>query len=157
MILIALTPDSPFNSLFAHGPAQPIVNFIGRTIGKTTTDLSGWVLVQRFLYPWLALMAMTVVHEFGHAVVGTLTGFRLLFIQISRLQITPPFHFKWVRKGQFPGAAGFAFLTPIHTRNLRARALAMTAAGALANLVSLLIVFFLPQAGPFCGWLSSSR
>ena len=145
---------SPEFSPRAYHFAGPILRFLDNAFGKNTPDeLSALIILWRFLSPILAQLAITIVHELGHAVAGKFAGFRILFIGIGPLKIRPPFHLKWGGEGWLPDASGFTALSPIHSDGLRNRAIATLLGGPLANLATATLVMFTNGGkGAFFAW-----
>ncbi|HKD13929.1 MAG TPA: hypothetical protein VKE71_05215, partial [Candidatus Angelobacter sp.] len=120
----------------SFGPGAQFRQFLNNAIGKIfPSNLIGYEILLPFIFSWLALFAAVAVHELGHLLAGVATRFRLLYVQLGRVQIRPPFHVKWRRKG-LPGATGFTAMVPVDARKLRLRALIMLFGGPAANLIT---------------------
>ena len=129
----------------SFGPGAQFRQFLNNAIGKIfPSNLIGYEILLPFIFSWLALFAAVAVHELGHLLAGVATRFRLLYVQLGRVQIRPPFHVKWRRKG-LPGATGFTAMVPADARKLRLRALIMLFGGPAANLITVLPLAFLPS------------
>src|SRR5262249_13611030 len=111
-----------------------------------------------FSYPWTAsalleaalviaalLLATIALHEGAHALVGSAVGFRVRSLRVGRLQIDRPFRLS-IFRGAGTGAGGLVTLLPMTAERLAPRAVAITLAGPLANLVSGCAVLLLPYA-----------
>jgi hypothetical protein len=148
-IWIALMMNSSTVLHWSEGPLDAIARWIHRSLDNVPPATG---LLWLPLAPFAAALAVIIVHELGHAVVGVLAGFRLLSIQFGPLQISPPFHLKWKSKLRLPGASGMAVLLPTRIDGLRYRGVAMILGGPLANLLSAAVVILLmPQMGWFTG------
>ena len=153
-LLFASMISASSELLWTH---QPIPGIKGWLAQLATNSLGGsslaFVLILIIVSPLLAMFAAFVVHELGHFIAGLFTGFQLLAIHIGSLQIVPPFHLKWSPKDRLPGAAGMAALVPIHSRNLRSRAIIMLLGGPAINLVTgFALAFLLPSYGLLSAW-----
>jgi Peptidase family M50 len=147
---IGLMMNSMATVQWSEKVTVPASRFLDRTVGNIPNDHYWPWLVWFLLSPMLAVFLVIVVHEFGHAVIGVLTGFRVLSIHFGRLQISWPFHVKWYRSTPLPGASGFVQLTPVYSQKLRARAVAMVFGGPAANLLpATLLLIFDSQMGFF--------
>ena len=85
--------------------------------------------------------AAAVVHEAGHFLAGLLARMRLNYIWVGPLELTPPFQLslRW-KKRQF---LGMVSMTPVGSRALLWRELAMTCGGPLASFsVAAVVLFF---------------
>ncbi len=84
-------------------------------------------------YAWTGIF----VHEAGHAVAGTLMGFRLSVFRVTPLAITVEGNGQ--TRVAWHGKLGGGYLgLPKHERNLSARTILITAGGPLANVLTFL-------------------
>ena len=115
------------------------------------TDVRYWLLDQwtglgivGFVVAVLAAFyVMLAIHELGHVAIGLCTGFRLRSLRIGPLVFTPPFRMSLYRG---PGAFvnGVADLIPVATDKLAWRGIGMVLGGPAANILSAIVVLFLP-------------
>ncbi len=89
------------------------------------------------------LLAVIVVHEFGHLLAGLCVGFRLNSIHIGPLRFSPPSKFSFKIESK-TGASGRVLMFPRKSDNLGTRALVFIVGGPLSNLLagSLTILLF---------------
>lgn|GEM_PF-1459926 len=154
-ILISLMISSSTVRDFLFPTTQRLGSFIDSTMKRVyPPDMDGIMMLWAIFCPLLAVLVIVAVHEIGHMVAGMSLGFRIISVRIGPLQISSPFKVKWLRRNPVPGASGFVVLVPIHGHRLRSRAIAMLLGGAMANLISALVVVVLsaPRTGIFSTW-----
>jgi hypothetical protein len=96
-----------------------------------------------------AVALAVVLHELAHLLAGLGAGFGFNQLRIARLQIDAPFRLS-IYRGRGTGSGGWASLFPVRQNRLVVRALAMVAAGPVANLLSAAAVLaFVPSLGFF--------
>jgi len=153
VVMLIVVILSPRALELSYGPASKINNFIDRIFANTPGgDVAGPLMLWLMFTPWLALFAIIGVHELGHVMAGRCTGFRIIGMYLGPIEIVPLFRMKLRRKPRLPGAAGLTVLVPLHSRNLRSRAVVMLLAGPIANLVTgFALALLVPNYGLFSG------
>lgn len=86
-------------------------------------------------YFYASIYLGIIVHETGHLVAGSFSGYRVDFMRVGPVQINRPFKVSWQPKLGI-GAAGMAGVLPGKIRNAHASAIFMILGGPLANLIS---------------------
>jgi len=153
VMLIVVIMSSPRALELSYGPASRINNFIDRIFANTPGgDVAGPLMLWLMFTPWLALFAIVGMHELGHVMAGKCTGFRIIGMYLGPIEIVPLFRMKLRRKARLPGAAGLTVLVPLHSHNLRSRAVVMLLAGPITNLVTGFgLALLVPNYGLFSG------
>jgi hypothetical protein len=142
LVWVGLMIWSPAFLQVSERMLKPIGNFIDQTFSADT-------IPQLFLTLPACLLAVIVVHEFGHLFMGLGMGFTLESIHIGPLAFSPPFKFSFKIEPK-SGASGRVLMIPRTTEGLASRAFWFTLAGPLANLLtgSLTLFFFERSQAP---------
>lgn len=113
---------------------------------------TGLTIIQFGLLCFAALFLAIALHELGHAVMGSCVGFRFNSLRVGPVQFDRPFRISRYR-GRGTGSGGWVSLLPVKLDKLIVRAILMLLAGPAANLLSIWVVFLLPnRRGPAWLW-----
>jgi hypothetical protein len=128
---------------------------VGRAINAIKADDTSFMdIMLWFTYPWLAILAVIVVHELGHLVAGWSAGLKFVIIRFGPIEITSPLRISF-QPGRIRGASGWTSMFPATTKRVRDRLLVLLVGGPLANLLSSMALICLVQnRSAFLDWFA---
>lgn len=156
VIWIVLMVLSPAVLQVSSTVVEPVAKLLDRTSGAMFPQDAGeaelfWVV----LSPLLSFLTVVFVHEMGHVALGLLADFRLIYVRVGPLRISPPLRISWTSPSN-RRPVGITYFVPSHVRNLRRRTILMVLGGPLANLASgLLVILLQSKLSVFSGWFVS--
>ncbi len=107
-----------------------------------------------FACPWLAIVAVVIVHELGHLIGGWAAGLKFVSVRFGPIQVTRPFRVSFQRR-QRTGASAWTSMAPSSTKSLRTRLVLMVVTGPAFNLLSgLAVILLVNTLSAFLSWFA---